>query len=297
MSYEWIILIFIMRSSQSPDFVSQQVIESRYLFLDLSVKPRSGFAVTCAGREACEPDYRIERDGFHYHAIEFVRSGSVELSSGGEVYRLESGSVFAYNPDSKFTLKACGEEAPVKYFVDFAGNDAAQLISACGLRDGSPLVVSPQQELRELFDQLVDCNRHPTHVAQEMADLLSRLILLRIRQDGRVAGPVHKDSYATFARCRDYMREHFKQLRSMDTVAGACHLDRAYLSRLFKKHSGESPYQFLTRMKMESAAELLRYRSLPVKAVAAELGYDDPFHFSRVFKKTFGLAPQHFAKA
>lgn len=286
-----------MQPAKSPDFVSQQIIDSRYLFLDLSTRPRRGFAVTCAGREACEPDYRLERDGFHYHAIEFVHSGSLELSWGDEVRQLEPGSVFNYDLESQFTLKALSREAPIKYFMDFTGSDAAQLIGQCGLTYGSPLVVSPQHGLRELFDQLVDCSRHPTHVAQEMADLLARLILLRIRQDGRMAAPAYKDSYVTYARCRDYIREHFKCLRSMDTVAEACHLDRAYLSRLFKKHSSESPYQFLTRMKMESAAELLRYRNLPVKAVSAELGYEDPFHFSRVFKKTYGLAPKHFAKA
>ncbi|MDP4610580.1 MAG: AraC family transcriptional regulator [Opitutales bacterium] len=285
-----------MKAANQPDFVSSQVEASRYVFLDLAMKAQRSFTVTCAGREECAPDYRLTRNGFHYYAVEFVVAGKVELTWDGVVHTLGAGSVFAYHLDSQFSLRAIGAERLVKYFLDFSGDEALRLLRASGLIPGSPLVVSPLGGLRELFDQVLDCNRHASKAAQEMGNMLGRLILMRIGEDGRVASPVRKDSHITYSRCRDYIREHFKSLRTMEVVSGACHVDRAYLSRVFKKHAGESPYQFLIRLKMEYAAELLRYRQLPVKVVASELGYEDPFHFSRVFKKTFGLSPQNFMR-
>ncbi|MDP4643136.1 MAG: AraC family transcriptional regulator [Opitutales bacterium] len=285
-----------MKAANQPDFVSSQVEASRYVFLDLAMKAQRSFTVTCAGREECAPDYRLTRNGFHYYAVECVVAGKVELTWDGVVHTLGAGSVFAYHLDSQFSLRAIGAERLVKYFLDFSGDEALRLLRASGLIPGSPLVVSPLGGLRELFDQVLDCNRHASKAAQEMGNMLGRLILMRIGEDGRVASPVRKDSHITYSRCRDYIREHFKSLRTMEVVSGACHVDRAYLSRVFKKHAGESPYQFLIRLKMEYAAELLRYRQLPVKVVASELGYEDPFHFSRVFKKTFGLSPQNFMR-
>ena len=159
---------------------------------------------------------------------------------------------------------------------------------------GQPQVVTPIRWARELLDQILDCRRYPQSAAKEMGAQLTRLFLLRVSQDARPDSLPKKDSFFTYQRCRDYVRENFRTLKSMDELSEACHIDPAYLSRLFKKHSGESPYQLLIRFKMEYAAELLRYRNYSVKAAAAELGYEDPFHFSRVFKKVLGSSPRNF---
>lgn len=58
-----------------------------------------------------------------------------------------------------------------------------------------------------------------------------------------------------------------------------------YLCRIFKKYHGESPYQVLLHRKISAAWLPLRDGQLQVGAVGRELGYDDPLHFSRVFRK------------
>jgi AraC-like DNA-binding protein len=50
------------------------------------------------------------------------------------------------------------------------------------------------------------------------------------------------------------------------------------------------------RHKMNQAAECLQDPAVLVKQVAAELGFDDPFHFSRAFKTVFGLSPEAFRR-
>lgn len=278
----------------SPDFVSEQVVSSRYLFLDLALSPAAELMLSCAGREKCESDYFLTRNGFHCHAVELVLSGQWILEHEGQSYELGPGSVFAYRPDTCFTLKASGSGVFSKYFVDFFGDEAERLLAMSGLTIGQPQVVTPIRWVRELLDQILDCRRYPQSVAKEMGAQLTRLFLMRVLQDGRPDSLPKKDSFFTYQRCRDYIREHFKELMGMDELSKACHIDPSYLSRLFKKHSGESPYQLLIRFKMEYAAELLRYRNYSVKAAAAELGYEDPFHFSRVFKKVLGSSPRHF---
>ena len=68
----------------------------------------------------------------------------------------------------------------------------------------------------------------------------------------------------------------------------------AYLCRLFRRYDHQSPYLFLTRLKMNEAASQLQQPGALVKNVAADLGFSNPFHFSRVFKSIFGVAPGAF---
>lgn len=276
--------------SVSPDFVSEQVLESRYTFGDLAPSSSERFIMTCAGRETCKPDYHLRRDGFVFYAVEFIFSGRWELLIGDLRYELGPGSVFGYRPDSVFEIRALGKETQTKYFVDFAGVKAASALENAGLLQMEPMVVLPTRSIQELFDQILDCQDYPKQAVLEMGTMLTRLLLMRIGLDGRAPSGASRDSFETFQRCREYIRENFLMLNSIAEVSEACHVDRAYLSRLFKKHMDESPYQLLTRLKMEFAAEYLLNKSFSVKQVAHEVGFEDPFHFSRVFKKLRTLA-------
>jgi AraC-like DNA-binding protein len=70
----------------------------------------------------------------------------------------------------------------------------------------------------------------------------------------------------------------------------------AYLSRLFQRFGHTTPYRFLMRLKMNRATELLVDDGMLVKEVAAKLEFADAFHFSRVFKRVYGLPPGRFIK-
>ena len=103
-------------------------------------------------------------------------------------------------------------------------------------------------------------------------------------------------AFDTYQRCRRHIVAHFDRLKSLDQVAQECHVDRAYLCRLFRRYDRQTPYRFLLRQKMSLAAERLQDPGVLVKQVAAELGFDDPFHFSRAFKNTFGVSPEAFRR-
>jgi AraC-like DNA-binding protein len=83
-------------------------------------------------------------------------------------------------------------------------------------------------------------------------------------------------------------------LRTLGEIAAECHINNAYLCRLFRRYSDQTPGHFLLRLKMNHAAELLQQPGALVKTVAEEVGFADPFHFSRAFASVFGLPPSAF---
>jgi len=121
-------------------------------------------------------------------------------------------------------------------------------------------------------------------------DALVELLLAKIEQQAQ------PKSALAYLRARRYIEEHYLTLRTVQEVAVACNVNRMYLSRLFRRFACTGAYQFITCLKMEKAAELLCDESLTVKQVAEKLALADPFHFSRVFKRVHGIAPELYVR-
>jgi len=83
------------------------------------------------------------------------------------------------------------------------------------------------------------------------------------------------------------------------TLAGmAAHagLSESQFSHLFKQQTGHSPLAYFIHLKMQHACSLLAMTDLSIKEIAQEVGYEDVYYFSRLFKKTVGSAPRTFRR-
>jgi len=229
---------------------------------------------------------------------QFRRLGVKTLGAklGRRQFDLRPGTVFSYAPGISQRITADPQKPLVKYFVDFAGTQSSQWLRHCGLPAGSVGEVFPPSEIHPLFDELIRSGRRATRHAPELCRHLLECLgvkLLEARAPHRGADSV---AFATHQKCRQWIAENFLRLTSLEQVARECHVDTAYLCRLFRRFDHQSPYQFLTRLKMNVAAEQLQQPGALVKNVAADLGFANPFHFSRVFKAVFSVAPDSFRK-
>ncbi len=95
---------------------------------------------------------------------------------------------------------------------------------------------------------------------------------------------------------QEYIREHYQSGDlSLKTIAGAVFATPAYVSSLFKKEMGMSVTEYITICRMKRAAELLNQNhDLGLTAISEQVGYTDPYYFSRCFKKYYGVTPSKF---
>ncbi|MGB6222127.1 AraC family transcriptional regulator [Haloferula sp.] len=248
-------------------------------------------ALVCAGREVCKPDYLIERASFEYHVIEFVVSGTWTLECRGGTRELKAGALFTYGPKVEYTMAAGKRGEWIKYFAAFTGSSAARLLAESGLTMGEVRYAQPRRWIHQLFDQLVDSANMPPDDACEIANRITELILLRTHLDGRESEDASGASEKTYVRCRAFIRDHYLTVGSVAEIAAGCNLDPAYLARLFKRHSKERPLQLLNRLKTQHAADLIMRRGFGVALAGQAVGFGDPYHFSRVFKRVHGISP------
>lgn len=88
-----------------------------------------------------------------------------------------------------------------------------------------------------------------------------------------------------------YIHDHIESEITREDIAEYVHLNVDYMGRLFKKSRGISLKEYIIEEKMRVAQNLLRTTMLPVSFVAAKAGYANFSHFSRIYKKTFGVSP------
>src|SRR5699024_2579700 len=94
-----------------------------------------------------------------------------------------------------------------------------------------------------------------------------------------------------------YLSAHYDQDVTLEDVASSVDLSPNYFSNLFKQEFGETFIDYLTKLRLNKARELIRENRYSLKEISFMVGYKDPNYFSRVFKKYDGQSPRQFQKA
>lgn len=91
-----------------------------------------------------------------------------------------------------------------------------------------------------------------------------------------------------------FMRSKLAEKLTLEDLAMMNKLSASHFSLLFKKGTGMSPLDYFIHLKLQQACLLLLTSEIKVKRIAADLGYDDPYYFSRLFKKYIKISPLQY---
>ena len=284
----------LLRSDLPP--VASEVTDATYCFPEVYEKEAPSIRLLCAGRERCLSDYHVSRCDYPCFVIEFIFEGKGKLRIGNETHDLYPGVIASYGLDIPHDLWADTAHPMSKYFVAYTCEDRAKLESMKSIHPGQVRCSLDMNALQILFQELITEGRRSGEVHQLLCEKYLDLILLK----SSVAYPVNEENenggFATFQRTQAYIEQHFIKLSSLADLAKAVDLDSTYLCRIFRRFGQESPHLCIMRHKINRAAELLVQETSSVKEIASQVGYEDPFHFSRLFKKRFGDSPTSFRK-
>ncbi|MEK0316073.1 response regulator [Cohnella sp. 56] len=91
-----------------------------------------------------------------------------------------------------------------------------------------------------------------------------------------------------------YIGDNYAKNLSIAEIAGSVYLSQTYVSLLFKQETGETIYEYLMKVRIEKAKELLRDPRIKLYEVCELVGYTDPSYFGKLFKKMTGLTPSAY---
>lgn len=239
---------------------------------------------------------------FHleYH-IGLLLQGRHRYAAGGERRLAGAGDALLMAPESIHDGSSAGEEG---YRIRVLALDADWLERASrdfsDGRRGAPRLTSSlvrderlQQRLRQLHLGMLGGaaaleNRLALeeHLWQALACLLSLGSSLRLEEGDR-QGFGRRD----WTRLRDWLESRLEYPPNLEELAAFCGLSPWQVLRRFRRHCGLPPHQWLTQLRLERALPLVLRGEQPLSQVAQQFGFYDQAHFSRLFRRTYGLPP------
>ena len=282
---------------------SNQVKDARQVFMGFPSEKLSQPSVVSVGFEKCLPDFKIERESYpqigksnpnnQFTTIEFITAGTGELKFSDSSFQLSAGSIFSYKIGTYHRITSSSDDPMVKYFIVLAHSPTFKINTLTENKINFNRI-SHHVEIIELFELILGNANSGTTNGILICNLLAHSLVLKISELTHSSEEKQARSWDTYNRILLYLRKNYFRIKTIEELASEVNVDPAYLSRVFRRFHNETPYRFLIRLKMGHAASLLLSSRRLVKDIAFELGFENPFHFSRTFKSVYGVSPENF---
>ena len=253
------------------------------------------------GWEQCAPLHSFGPFVRNHYLFHYILSGKGVLHSDDgdgvtQHYHLGAGHGFLICPGQVNTYSA-DEKTPWKYtWVEFDGLRAAEYLEAAGLSVNQPVYAPREPQLGDrVGEKLLYIADHadasPLHLIGQLCLFLDQLISSSATQR-EVRGGQLRDFYIQEAVC--YIKQNYPYPITVEEIANACKLNRSYFSKLFRDTMGCPPQEFLIRLRLSRAADFMKGTRMSIGDIAARCGYPNQLHFSRAFKKRYGVSPREW---
>lgn len=254
------------------------------------------------GHEQCKPGHSCGPAMRDHYLFVYIKSGKGIFKSGNKTYELCGGDSFVMYPEVPAFYKASNDNPWEYIWLGLVGRNTEKFLELAGFHSESPIhhhidIDNAENLLSRILefpseksiDQVVKC-------LGILYEFLSILIKDSREESGNTkpAECTMKEEYIQQA--IRYIQLHYAESMTVTSIAEYIGLDRSYFSKLFKYSIGRSPYEFLLKYRMDKAIRLLTHTSATVRQVALSVGYENPLHFTRLFKKHMGLPPAQYRR-
>ena len=242
--------------------------------------------------------YRERPAGVPQYILIYNLDGQGVIKTGATRHKLPSDHFFIIPRNVPHAYYALPKNPWSIYWIHFAGSKAQafadQALKPIRIERGK---TSRIQERLNLFTEIFrNLERGFSIETLEYTNLCLGYLLssfTHLNQYRTIKEPYHKDHVNQSI---NYMLQHLDRKLRLEDLAEEVKLSVSHYSRLFLNTTGHSPIDYFIQLKMQQACRLLDNTSWNIGEVARELGFDDPFYFSRLFRKIMSCSPREYRK-
>lgn len=247
--------------------------------------------VYIAGQEACAPAHHFGPAVREHYLLHYIFAGAGRFEAGGCTYRLHEGQAFLIVPNV-VTFYQADDRDPWHYaWLEFGGTQAEAFLQRCNLSMERPIYTADDvTAIEEQWMRLLQYAR--TDGADGYRVTGSAFLLFDAFARQSAAPPREETAEGSIHRALAYVRYNYYRPIAVAELCALVGVERSYLCRLFKKHTGKSPQGYILDYKLNVARALLREGNLSVAQAARSVGYEDQSAFSKLYKKRFGISPK-----
>ena len=247
---------------------------------------------SCGSERVFRHEYTILRSKGRkdYHFL-YLLNGWLDGEIGDTPFRLNAGQCVVFYPFVRQMYYFSYAGNPVSLFLHFTGPAAAEAMQFVPKLDNMVYTISERITFESLFKRLNQIHnlKTPLYIPEENSILL-QLITILAKSAETKEPPTRDDVISAVA----YLQEHMPEQIDLHAFADSIHLSYSRLVHLFSEKMGIPPQRYLQRLRLEKACILLRDTSMSISMVAENVGIDDQFYFSRVFRRQYNMSPRSY---
>ena len=178
---------------------------------------------------------------------------------------------------------------------------AKELFNRCELElKSSSFPLTPA--LRELLNTFMRESRNGmpgSALMQESIALQVAITLLRESRHNLSDSPFRSADYsddASIKKAVAYLTENYQNNLSLSEIAKEVHYSSYHFLRLFKRHTGVTPFEYLLNLRIEKAKDLLKKTNCSISQICDICAFGSLIYFSRIFKEKTGVSPTEYKK-
>lgn len=247
-----------------------------------------------------------DEDRYHCHdhlELAFIISGKGKYKIDGKMYDVQEGDLLIFNPGCYHQAFIADLATPTYEFFVAASDfclegmkpNSIEMASVPLYRTGPDL---KQKLMRICTSMCAENDEFKVGRYYMMQSYMIQYMLNIIRDEqlpGAPGGHVAFESINKHKIVEEiilYFEEHYMEKISLELISENMYVSPFYISKIFKLVTGDTPIRYLINIRLDKAKELIEKGSdLSIKEVADRVGYDDAYHFSKLFKKRFGVSP------
>lgn len=253
-----------------------------------------------------------DEERYHQHdylELAFIMSGKGKYRIDDVIYDVEEGDLLVLNPGSYHQGLVSNKDTPTTEFFIGASDFCFEGMLPNHLSLNSLPIYKTGTELRQKLLRLCTSMSAENDICKVgryymMQAYLIQFLLYILRDEQEPRRPGNKCSFDSINKNEIveqiilYFEEHYAEKISLDLISENMYVSPFYISKIFKIVTGDTPIRHLINIRLDKAHELLENdNTLNINDVAARVGYDDAYHFSKLFKKRFGVSPSRIKPA
>ncbi|TVP80825.1 MAG: AraC family transcriptional regulator [Puniceicoccaceae bacterium] len=250
--------------------------------------------VTALGYYAAKEEV-FDREFFTCN-FSLIFQGSGEYRVADRSFTIDAPCVLLQWPDTRFTYghPPGASKRWEEFFIIYPAHLQKTLAGMGFFTAGNPIypLANPAAARRTIEEIRILCqSRRAEHVVDRVDRLCEQILL-----DTRLVGGGERHGETVIEHIHEALTDRYNEAIDLVVLAREYGLSTASFRRLWKERYSEPPWQYLLSLRIRAACGLLVETGLPVQAIAAEVGFEDPLYFSRRFRSVMGMSPRHYRK-
>ena len=226
--------------------------------------------------------------------IMLITNGEGTIVNNKNEYFAKKGDIVVYPP--QFLHYEMSKKGYNLQSIFFAIKYNKSVITSFNKTDFNPIIHTEDEyeEFYELFRFLTNESKKTSELyLNEILDNACQTIFLKLLNLSsiEITSDAPNESFVFF---KNYLDQHYLENFLIKDVCDKFFVNKFYISRLFKDNLGTTPANYVIQKRIEKAKELLKTTDEPIFKISSMVGYNDAYHFSRLFKKEVGVSPKAF---